>query len=85
MSDFEHSRELQEKFELYLLALIFTILGLAIQIAKFGIYRTADVSQILGWVSLTISGVCGLWRMERIPWSSRLAHSYTACAKSVKN
>lgn len=67
MSDLEHSRELQEKFELYLLALIFTILGLAIQTAKFGTYRAADVSEILGWVSLTVSGVCGLWRMEWIP------------------
>ncbi|WP_322035135.1 hypothetical protein [Burkholderia cenocepacia] len=67
MSDLEHSRELQEKFELYLLALIFTILGLAIQTAKFGTYRAADVSQILGWVSLTVSGVCGLWRMGWIP------------------
>jgi len=67
MSDLEHSRELQEKFELYLLALIFTILGLAIQTAKLGTYRAADVSEILGWVSLAVSGVAGLWRMEWVP------------------
>lgn len=67
MSDLEHSRELQEKFELYLLALIFTILGLAIQTAKLGTYRAADVLEILGWISLAISGVTGLWRMEWVP------------------
>ena len=31
----DYSRQLQEKFELYLLALIFTLLGLAVQTAKF--------------------------------------------------
>ncbi|MCT7310069.1 hypothetical protein N5J06_03875 [Ralstonia sp. CHL-2022] len=67
MSELEHSRELQEKFELYLLALIFTVLGLAIQTAKFGTYRVADVSEIVGWIALVASGVSGLWRMEWVP------------------
>jgi len=67
MSDLEHSRELQEKFELYLLALIFTILGLAIQTAKLGINRASDVLEVLGWLSLMVSGLTGLSRLEWVP------------------
>jgi hypothetical protein len=66
MSDLEHSRELQEKFELYLLAPIFTILGLAIQTAKLGANRVADVLEVLGWLSLVVSGL-GLSRLEWVP------------------
>lgn len=67
MSDLEHSRELQEKFELYLLALIFTILGLAIQTSKLGTSRVADSLEVLGWLSLVFSGLSGLSRLEWIP------------------
>ena len=67
MNELEHSRELQEKFELYLLALIFTILGLAIQTAKLGTSRVADSLEVLGWLSLTFSGLSGLSRLEWVP------------------
>jgi hypothetical protein len=67
MSDLKHSRELQEKFELYLLALIFTILGLAIQTAKLGANRVVDVLEVLGWLSLVVSGLIGLSRLEWVP------------------
>ncbi|MGC2970457.1 hypothetical protein [Paraburkholderia aspalathi] len=74
MSDLEHSRELQEKFELYLLALIFTILGLAIQTAKFGASHAADVLEIVGWVSLVLSGMVGLSRLEWVPVALKSGH-----------
>lgn len=67
MSDLEHSRELQEKFELYLLALIFTILGLAVQTAKLGTNRASDALEVLGWLSLVLSGLSGLSRLEWVP------------------
>jgi len=67
MSDLEYSRQLQEKFELYLLALIFTLLGLAVQTAKFGINQLADILELLGWVFLLISGLAGLSRLEWLP------------------
>ncbi|MBB4515851.1 hypothetical protein [Paraburkholderia fungorum] len=74
MSDLEHSRELQEKFELYLLALIFTILGLAIQTAKLGVSHAADILEILGWVSLMVSGMVGLSRLEWVPVALKSWH-----------
>ena len=67
MSDLEYSRQLQEKFELYLLALIFTLLGLAVQTAKFGAHQPADALELLGWTCLLISGFVGLSRIEWLP------------------
>ncbi len=66
-SDLEYSRQLQEKFELYLLALIFTLLGLAVQTAKFGTSQLADALELLGWLSLLMSGLVGLSRLEWLP------------------
>lgn len=67
MDNIEYSRQLQEKFELYLLALTFTLLGLAVQTAKFGSFRMADALEILGWIALAISGLSGLSRFEWVP------------------
>jgi len=66
-NDLEYSRQLQEKFELYLLALIFTLLGLAVQTAKFGANQIADILELLGWSSLLVSGLAGLSRLEWVP------------------
>lgn len=63
-TDLEYSRQLQEKFELYLLGLIFTLLGLAVQTANFGNSQFADIAELLGWLSLLISGLVGLSRIE---------------------
>jgi hypothetical protein len=59
--------EMQGKFELYMLGLIFTVLGLSIQTAKFGNSTAADMLELLGWLSLFVSGVTGLLRGEWIP------------------
>jgi hypothetical protein len=66
-SDVEYARQLQEKFELYLLGLIFTLLALAIQTAKFGTDDIADALEIAGWIFLLASGLIGLWRIEWVP------------------
>jgi hypothetical protein len=67
MTSGEYARQLQEKFELYLIALVFTILGLAIQTAKFGTSDLSDAFEIAGWLCLMGSGITSLLRMELLP------------------
>lgn len=63
----EYAIQLQEKFELYILGLIFTLLGLSIQTAKFDVSNIADTFEILSWLFLLISGLVGLSRFEWLP------------------
>ena len=74
MTSEEYARQLQEKVDLYMLALVFTLLGLAIQTAKFEYSDVADALELLGWLSLTISGLVGLSRMEWLPVSHASFH-----------
>lgn len=69
MSESEHNiaQKTQEKFEFYIISLVFTLLALSIQTAKFGSSDTADMLELAGWFSLLVSGIAGLWRMEFIP------------------
>lgn len=59
--------ELRAKFEFYLLALTFGILGLSIQTAGFGRYLSADAFELAGWLALFASGTVGILRAEWIP------------------
>src|ERR1700687_3296910 len=59
--------QLQEKFQLYLLSLVFTLLALSIQSAKLGTHRLIDFVELAGWVSLFVSGIAGLWHLEFAP------------------
>lgn len=65
--DAKFSQEIQHKYELYLIGLVFTLLGLSIQTAEFGVIIAADIYEILGWASLLASGLFGLWRLEWVP------------------
>ncbi len=68
MADLEaKAMDIQEKFELYLVSLTFTLLALSVQTVSFGNHPTADVIEILGWVVLLISGVIGLFRLQYVP------------------
>src|SRR5438046_3320901 len=66
------AQRIQEKFDAYLLGLIFTILGLSIQTARFGPSPTADVLEILSWLLLLVAGLVGLNRLEWTPEVYRL-------------
>jgi hypothetical protein len=66
-SNLDVSVRIQEKFEFYFLSLTFIILGLSIQTSKFGAYAISDVLELLGWISLFISGMAGLSRMRWAP------------------
>ena len=59
--------QLQEKFQLYLVSLVFTLLALSIQSAKLGTYRHLDYIELAGWLALLISGIAGLWHIEYAP------------------
>jgi hypothetical protein len=61
------SIRIQEKFEFYFLSLTFIILGLSIQTSKFGTHAISDGLELLGWISLFISGMAGLSRMRWVP------------------
>lgn len=68
MNDKGYGIQLQEKFEVYLLGLVFTVLALAVQTAKFdNVNIVAACLELASWVALLISGLVGLWRMEWIP------------------
>jgi hypothetical protein len=57
----------QEKFQFYLLSLVFTLLALSVQTAKLGSSPISDYIEVGGWVCLLASGVAGLWFMETSP------------------
>ena len=61
------AQQTQEKFEFYLLSLVFTLLALSIQTAKFGASVPGDILELLGWACFVVSGLAGLSRIE---WTS---------------
>ena len=69
MSDTERqiAQKLQEKFEFYLIALVFTVLALAVQTVEFGNNLFSDITELLGWLALLLSGLAGLIRLEIFP------------------
>ena len=70
----EISIRVQEKFEFYFLSLTFVILGLSIQTSEFGFSLLSDGFELLGWISLFISCLTGLSRMEWVPLIHNTAH-----------
>jgi len=74
MTNREHAIEISRKFEFYLLALVFTVLGLSIQTGVLIHKHYQYIFEISSWLSFLISGLAGLSRMEWIP------HIYTQAA-----
>ena len=65
--NFRISREMEQKYEFYFIALVFTILGLSIQTAIFTNYIHQYIVEIAGWACLALSGLAGLSRLEWEP------------------
>lgn len=58
---------IQEKFHFYLVGLSFTVLALSIQTVESDRVLVSDISELVGWVLLLISGLAGLARLESVP------------------
>lgn len=67
LSEHAIAQKTQEKFEFYLLSLVFTLLALSIQTAKFGASVPSTVLELMGWLCFVVSGLAGLSRIE---WTS---------------
>ena len=67
MTNREHAIETSRKFEFYLLALVFTVLGLSIQTGALKSHNYQFIFEISSWTAFLISGLAGLSRMEWIP------------------
>lgn len=61
------AQQSQEKYEFYLLSLVFTLLALAVQSANFGENLPKNALELLAWVLFLISGLSGLYRLEWVP------------------
>ncbi len=59
--------EQQAKFDFYMVALTFTILGLAIQTGATSVLAAALVFELMAWSLLLISGVAGVSRLASQP------------------
>jgi hypothetical protein len=61
--DIKRGYDLREKFDLYVVTLNFTLLGLAIQTARVSLDYRAVFAELLGWALLAIAGLLSLWRV----------------------
>jgi NhaP-type Na+/H+ or K+/H+ antiporter len=60
-------QRIQEKFQFYILGLIFTLLGLAVQTASFGSVVIADLFELGSWVCFLLSALVMISRLEWAP------------------
>jgi len=61
------AQQAQEKFEFYLLSLVFTLLALAIQSATFGANQIKNALELASWLCFLVSGLAGLYRLQWMP------------------
>jgi hypothetical protein len=62
-----HAKELEAKFQLYVISLIFTLLAASVQTAELGQSTVQDVTEILAWLCLLLSGLLALSYAEWSP------------------
>jgi hypothetical protein len=61
------AQQTQLKFQFYFLSLVFTLLALTIQTARFSHSPCEDAMELAGWLGLLLSGLAGLSRREWDP------------------
>jgi hypothetical protein len=72
---FEAAERLQSQFRFYFVSLVFTLLAVSIQTAKFGDSRVQSASELLGWLLFAVSGLVALSYLEWEPLiREQLAH-----------
>ncbi len=70
-----NANDLQSKFELYFIGLIFTLLGFAIQTSKPQSSQIFACFELFSWVLLLIAGLIG---MNRLIWAPVVMHHFAA-------
>jgi len=68
-SNAQIGQKIQEKFRFYILGLIFTLLGLAVQTATFGTSVPADLFELGAWGCLLVSALA---LMSQLEWAPQL-------------
>lgn len=64
--------EAQQKFDYYVVALIFTLLAASVQTGVFGKSATRDALELASWGLLLLAGLLALWRLEWMHIADRL-------------
>jgi hypothetical protein len=62
----------QEQFEMYFVGLTFTLLAAAVPTVRSNTPMLLLIPEWTGWGLLFVSGLCGMWRLERRPHYYRL-------------
>lgn len=65
--------EVQQKFDYYVVALIFTLLAASIQTGEFGNSAPRDALELVSWFLLLVAGLVALWRLEWMHIADRLS------------
>ncbi len=73
----QEAQKIETKFDFYILALTFTILGFSVETARLGRTVTGDLLEFMAWATLLGSGLAGLSRLSRTP---QLFHFYAGRA-----
>ena len=74
MNYIEVAEDYSRKFNFYIVALAFTLMGLSVQTAKFDSGVFGLCFELLGWLGLLLSGVIGLHRLSKFTSLYTLLH-----------
>ena len=74
-SNLEVAREIQTKLQFYLVGLVFTVLGLAVETSNFDDDIAKSSFELLGWFLLFISGILGIVRFESVYHFYKVSHA----------
>lgn len=81
----EAGQQYQEKLDFYLVALTFSILGLAVQSGNSSLSTVATSCELLGRGALLLSGLSGLYRLEGIPLLFRAHHERQTDEQAIQS